>query len=112
VIVCVQGLWHLGSVTAACLAAAGHSVIGLDFDRATVAKLAAGAAPIAEPGLDALLHQHAGRLAFTSDATAAAEADVLWSRTTRRSTPRTAPTSSSSSRRSRTCCRTYAPTTS
>jgi len=78
VIVCVQGLWHLGSVTAACLAAAGHSVIGLDFDRATVAKLAAGAAPIAEPGLDALLHQHAERLAFTSDAAAAAEADVLW----------------------------------
>ena len=28
--VCVAGLWHLGSVTAACLAAAGHDVVGLD----------------------------------------------------------------------------------
>ena len=24
--VCVSGLWHLGTVTAACLAAAGHDV--------------------------------------------------------------------------------------
>jgi UDPglucose 6-dehydrogenase len=77
-IVCVQGLWHLGSVTAACLAAAGHSVIGLDFDPVTVAKLTAGTAPIAEPGLDALLQQNAERLEFTRDATAAAKADVLW----------------------------------
>ena len=30
--VCVFGLWHLGTVTAACLAAAGHQVVGLDFD--------------------------------------------------------------------------------
>ena len=28
--ICVQGLWHLGSVTAACLASVGHDVIGLD----------------------------------------------------------------------------------
>ena len=28
--VCVQGLWHLGSVTSACLAAVGHDVVGLD----------------------------------------------------------------------------------
>lgn len=77
-IVCVQGLWHLGSVTAACLAAAGHRVIALDFDPATVTRLATGAAPIAEPGLDGLLQQHAARLEVTSDATATAAADVLW----------------------------------
>ncbi len=77
-IVCVQGLWHLGSVTAACLAAAGYRVIGLDFDRTTVATLAGGTAPIAEPGLEALLREHADRLTFTSEAAAAAEADVLW----------------------------------
>jgi UDPglucose 6-dehydrogenase len=78
VIVCVLGLWHLGSVTAACLAAAGHRVIGLDFDPVTVATLAGGDAPVAEPGLDALLREHAGQLAFTSDPAAAAAADVLW----------------------------------
>ncbi len=77
-IVCVQGLWHLGSVTAACLAAAGHTVIGLDHDAATIAGLQAGKAPIAEPGLDALLAQHAARLSFTTDPQAAAAADVLW----------------------------------
>ena len=30
--VCVLGLWHLGTVTAACLAAGGHEVVGLDFE--------------------------------------------------------------------------------
>ena len=40
--VCVAGLWHLGSVTAACLAAAGHDVVGLDADRKTVARLNEG----------------------------------------------------------------------
>ncbi len=30
--ICVQGLWHLGSVTAACLAYVGHDVVGLDDD--------------------------------------------------------------------------------
>jgi UDPglucose 6-dehydrogenase len=75
-IVCVQGLWHLGSVTAACLAAAGHRVIGLDFDAPTIAKLREGQPPIAEPGLDALLRAHA--IDFTTDAARAADADVLW----------------------------------
>ena len=30
--VCVVGLWHLGTVTAACLASAGDDVVGLDED--------------------------------------------------------------------------------
>ena len=34
--VCVVGLWHLGTVTAACLASAGHQVIGFDFDHETI----------------------------------------------------------------------------
>ena len=34
--VCVQGLWHLGSVTASCLASVGHDVAGLDADAATI----------------------------------------------------------------------------
>ena len=74
--ICVQGLWHLGSVTAACLAAAGHRVVGLDFDAQTIAKLRDGKAPIAEPGLDELLRAHP--IDFTADATRAADAEVLW----------------------------------
>ncbi|MBV8759489.1 MAG: UDP-glucose/GDP-mannose dehydrogenase family protein [Deltaproteobacteria bacterium] len=78
VIVCVQGLWHLGSVTAACLAAAGHDVIALDHDPQTIAQLREGRAPVAEPGLDALLREHAARLRFTSDPHDARDAAVVW----------------------------------
>ena len=77
-IVAVQGLWHLGSVTAACLAAAGHEVIGVDTDPQTIDGLRAGKAPIAEPGLDALLAANAARLTYTTDLAAIAPADVLW----------------------------------
>lgn len=77
-IVAVQGLWHLGSVTAACLAAAGHQVIGLDTDAATIDGLRAGKAPIAEPGLDELIAANAARLTYTTDASAIAPAEVLW----------------------------------
>lgn len=79
--VCVQGLWHLGSVTAACLASVGHDVIGLDADQATIDGLSKGKAPLFEPGLDELL-QHglaASKLRFSSSANeAAANAEVLW----------------------------------
>jgi UDPglucose 6-dehydrogenase len=40
--VCVKGLWHLGSVTAACLATVGHEVVGLDADQKTVDGLGQG----------------------------------------------------------------------
>ena len=49
------GLWHLGTVTAACLAAGGHDVTGLDFDPAVVSRLAAGNPPLFEPGLEDLV---------------------------------------------------------
>ncbi|MBK6909281.1 MAG: UDP-glucose/GDP-mannose dehydrogenase family protein [Rhodocyclaceae bacterium] len=79
--ICVLGLWHLGSVTAACSAQAGHQVIGLDSDETALACLAEGRAPLYEPGLDALLQKsiQTGQLAFTSiPADALATADVLW----------------------------------
>ncbi len=77
--VVVLGLWHLGSVTAACLAR-HHRVTGLDFDEAVLAKLRAGHAPLHEPGLDDLLAAGlaSGNLRFSADAGAAVTADVLW----------------------------------
>jgi UDPglucose 6-dehydrogenase len=78
--VCVLGLWHLGTVTAACLASAGHHVIGLDFDGAAVDALARGTPPVFEPGLEDLVRgglAH-GNLHFTTDAGAAADADIVW----------------------------------
>jgi UDPglucose 6-dehydrogenase len=79
--VCVQGLWHLGTVTAACLAHAGHDVIGLDDDGNALRALSTGVPPLFEPGLEELVKAGltAGRLRFTPDpATALREADVLW----------------------------------
>jgi UDPglucose 6-dehydrogenase len=81
VTVAVFGLWHLGSVTAACLAAAGHRVVGLDLDGDVVRGLRDGHAPLHEPGLDDLIAEGlaSGALSFTDDpATALAGADVVW----------------------------------
>jgi UDPglucose 6-dehydrogenase len=79
--VAVLGLWHLGCVTAACLAEAGFSVVGLDPDDRTVADLRQGRPPLHEPGLDQLTATGlaAGNLSFTTDPESAlAAADVLW----------------------------------
>jgi len=76
----VLGLWHLGSVTAAC-GSTHFSVVGLDEDKARVEALNQGKAPLFEPGLDARLAENiaAGRLKFTTDeAAACAGADLLW----------------------------------
>lgn len=79
--ICVQGLWHLGSVTAACLASVGHDVIGLDADAGIVDKLNGGHAPLFEPGLDELLQAGIsnGKLGFTvSPVQALTGAEILW----------------------------------
>ena len=79
--VCVLGLWHLGSVTAACLASVGHDVTGLDSDSEIVEKLQKAEPPVSEPGLDGLIREgiNAGQLRFTSDAKIAiSSAEVLW----------------------------------
>lgn len=79
--VCVQGLWHLGSVTAACLASVGHDVIGLDSDQEVISSLNVGKAPLFEPDLNPLIAEgiRNGRLQFTSDmARACKDAEVLW----------------------------------
>ena len=79
--VCVLGLWHLGSVTAACLASVGHDVTGLDSNSGIVEKLQKAEPPVSEPGLDGLIREgiNAGQLRFTSDAKIAiSSAEVLW----------------------------------
>ena len=79
--VCVLGLWHLGSVTAACLASVGHDVTGLDSNSGIVEKLQNAEPPVSEPGLDGLIREgiNAGQLRFTSDAKIAiSSTEVLW----------------------------------
>src|SRR5215472_15472546 len=69
----VFGLGYVGAVTAACLADAGHRVIGVDVNPAKVEMLESGRAPVLEPGLDELISgaRKAGRLHATRDAVAA-----------------------------------------
>ena len=55
--VAVFGLGYVGTVTAACLAANGHDVWGVDPDELKVAAVSAGLSPVVEPGLEALLAQ-------------------------------------------------------
>jgi len=79
--VCVQGLWHLGTVTAAALASVGHEVAGLDYDAGTIAALNQGMPPLFEPGLQELIGQGlaSGGLRFVDDpASAVRGAEVLW----------------------------------
>src|SRR3984885_5599241 len=74
----VVGLWHLGCVTAACLADAGSQVIGVDPDPAVIHGLLAGHPPVSEPGLEALIAGNAPLLDFTCDAGALAGARRAW----------------------------------
>jgi UDPglucose 6-dehydrogenase len=79
--VCVVGLWHLGTVTAACLASGSHDVCGLDFDASVIAGLSQGRPPVSEPGLEDLVREglSSRRLRFTTDvALAVSDADVVW----------------------------------
>ena len=74
----VIGCGYLGAVHAACMADLGHQVVGVDIDPAKVAALNAAAPPIFEPGLDQALAAAlaSGRLRFSTDYAAAADADV------------------------------------
>ena len=77
--VAVLGLGYVGCVTAACLAATGHTVRGADRDEHKVLSVKRGEAPFYEPGLEELVKENvaAGRLtACTSTAEAITDADV------------------------------------
>lgn len=74
----VVGCGYLGATHAACMSSLGFTVIGIDTDPAKVALLQSGKLPFYEPGLDTLLEQEmkTGRLSFTTDFSAASQADV------------------------------------
>jgi UDPglucose 6-dehydrogenase len=76
--VSVIGTGYLGAVHAAGMAELGFEVVGVDVDADRIATLAEGRVPFYEPDLEPLLRKHveSGRLTFSTDAAATAEADV------------------------------------
>jgi len=74
----VIGTGYLGATHAACMSSLGFTVIGVDTDATKIAQLSRGELPFYEPGLEALLAQEieTGRLSFTTDFSAVADADV------------------------------------
>ncbi|WP_299050352.1 nucleotide sugar dehydrogenase [uncultured Nocardioides sp.] len=75
----VLGLGYVGCVSAACFAAEGHSVVGVDVDASKTALLARGVSPIVEERIGDLVAEVVadGRLRVGHDlAAAVAETDV------------------------------------
>lgn len=71
----VFGLGYLGLTHAACMAEAGHEVLGIDITPARVAQLQAGQVPFFEPELAELVARglDSGRLRFSCDYQQAAD---------------------------------------
>jgi UDPglucose 6-dehydrogenase len=67
--VCVIGSWHLGLVTAACLADLGHTVVVFDQEPGLIEGLRNGRLPLFEPGLEELVAAGISRerLRFTAN---------------------------------------------
>jgi GDP-mannose 6-dehydrogenase len=77
--VAVFGLGYVGTVSAACLASRGHTVIGVDVSPEKVAMVAEGRTPVVEERIGDLIAEQvaAGRLTATDDAAAAVAATDL-----------------------------------
>jgi len=70
----VYGLGYVGSVSAACFAAAGHDVLGIDVDGTKVDSMNRGHSTVVEPGLEELIAQAVA--SGTLRAAASAERDA------------------------------------
>lgn len=75
----IEGMWHLGLVTSACLTKLGHEVVCRD-DPEAIANLALGIFPVAEPLVSELITSAHERklISFTSSFDCIASCDLTW----------------------------------
>src|SRR5262245_26697036 len=75
----VFGLGYVGCVTAACLARAGHDVVGVDVNAEKVAMVNEARSPVVEPGLGELLAEvvPSGQLHATMSSVEAVRATTI-----------------------------------
>lgn len=76
----VVGLWHLGSVTASCIAEKGFKVSAYDHDVNIINNFNKGVLPIYEPGLEDLINinKKRGSLCFSYDPTSISSSELIW----------------------------------
>jgi UDPglucose 6-dehydrogenase len=72
------GMTHLGLCSAVAAASKGFATLGVDLDRALVARLEAGHLPVVEPELDDLLGRHRDHISFVSDPARLRGCDVIY----------------------------------
>ena len=67
--IAIFGLGYVGSVSAACLSAAGHDIVGVDVEPSKLALIRQGRSPVTEPDLDEWLQKAVatGSLRVTDD---------------------------------------------
>jgi GDP-mannose 6-dehydrogenase len=75
----IYGLGYVGSVSAACLAADGHDVLGVDVDRVKVDSINRGLSAVVEPGLSDLIGcgVKSGKLRATCDQVEDADVSIV-----------------------------------
>jgi UDPglucose 6-dehydrogenase len=73
----VIGTGYIGSVTGACLAEMGHTIVFVGRDTKKLDIIRAGRSPIFEPGLDTLLTKNRDRIETTTDLVSAVEKTEL-----------------------------------